>query len=235
MILEAKNVLYSYKSKRDKIILKNVSATFEEATFYAIVGSSGSGKTTFLSLLAGLDNPVSGAILYNGENIRKKGLNYHRRHDISLVFQNYNLIDYLTTEENVKLGGKKDAEKLLQEVSIPREDWKRNVLQLSGGQQQRVAIARALCMKPKIMLFDEPTSALDPQMVGEVLEVIRNLAKEGMTMIIVTHEMAFARDVSNRVVFMADGVIAEQGTPQQIFENPQNHLTSEFLSRFRRG
>ena len=107
--------------------------------------------------------------------------------------------------------------------------------QLSGGQKQRVAIARALAMEPELLLFDEPTSALDPQMVGEVLEVIRNLAKEGMTMIIVTHEMAFARDVSNRVVFMADGVIAEQGTPQQIFENPQNHLTSEFLSRFRRG
>lgn len=134
MILETKNVLYSYKSKRDKIVLKNVSATFEEATFYAIVGSSGSGKTTFLSLLAGLDNPVSGNILYGGEDIRKKGLNYHRRHNVSLVFQNYNLIDYLTTEENVKLGGRKNAEELLREVSIPSEDWKRNVLQLSGGQ-----------------------------------------------------------------------------------------------------
>lgn len=143
MILEAKNILYSYKSKRDKNVLNNVSATFEESTFYAIVGSSGSGKTTFLSLLAGLDNPVSGSILYSGEDIRKKGLNYHRRHNVSLVFQNYNLIDYLTTEENVKLGGTKNAEDLLQKVSIPREDWKRNVLQLSGGQQQRVAIARA--------------------------------------------------------------------------------------------
>ena len=114
MILEAKNILYSYKSKRDKNVLNNVSATFEESTFYAIVGSSGSGKTTFLSLLAGLDNPVSGSILYSGEDIRKKGLNYHRRHNVSLVFQNYNLIDYLTTEENVKLGGTKNAEDLLQ-------------------------------------------------------------------------------------------------------------------------
>lgn len=146
MILEAKNILYSYKSKRDKNVLNNVSATFEESTFYAIVGSSGSGKITFLSLLAGLDNPVSGSILYSGEDIRKKGLNYHRRHNVSLVFQNYNLIDYLTTEENVKLGGTKNAEDLLQKVSIPREDWKRNVLQLSGGQQQRVAIARALAL-----------------------------------------------------------------------------------------
>ena len=113
MILEAKNVLYSYKSKRDKIVLKNVSATFEEATFYAIVGSSGSGKTTFLSLLAGLDHPVSGNILYGGEDIRKKGLNYHRRHNVSLVFQNYNLIDYLTTEENVKLGGRKRRRRII--------------------------------------------------------------------------------------------------------------------------
>lgn len=195
MILEAKNVLYSYKSKRDKIILKNVSATFEEATFYAIVGSSGSGKTTFLSLLAGLDNPVSGTILYNGENIHKKGLNYHRRHDISLVFQNYNLIDYLTTEENVKLGGKKDAEKLLQEVSIPREDWKRNVLQLSGGQQQRVAIARALASEAKVLLADEPTGNLDEDTAGEIIELLKKTAHElGKSVIVVTHSKLLAEE-----------------------------------------
>lgn len=195
MILEAKNVLYSYKSKRDKIILKNVSATFEEATFYAIVGSSGSGKTTFLSLLAGLDNPVSGTILYNGENIRKKGLNYHRTHDISLVFQNYNLIDYLTTEENVKLGGKKDAEKLLQEVSIPREDWKRNVLQLSGGQQQRVAIARALASEAKVLLADEPTGNLDEDTAGEIIELLKKTAHElGKSVIVVTHSKLLAEE-----------------------------------------
>ena len=189
MILEAKNVLYSYKSKRDKIILKNVSATFEEATFYAIVGSSGSGKTTFLSLLAGLDNPVSGTILYNGEDIRKKGLNYHRRHDISLVFQNYNLIDYLTTEENVKLGGKKNSEKLLQEVSIPREDRKRNVLQLSGGQQQRVAIARALASEAKVLLADEPTGNL------EIIELLKRTAHElGKSVIVVTHSKILAEE-----------------------------------------
>lgn len=195
MILEAKNVLYSYKSKRDKIILKNVSATFEEATFYAIVGSSGSGKTTFLSLLAGLDNPVSGTILYNGEDICKKGLNYHRRHDISLVFQNYNLIDYLTTEENVKLGGKKDAEKLLQEVSIPREDWKRNVLQLSGGQQQRVAIARALASEAKVLLADEPTGNLDEDTAGEIIELLKRTAHElGKSVIVVTHSKQLAEE-----------------------------------------
>ena len=128
MILEARNLMYSYSSKREKLVLKNVSASFEEGTFYAVVGASGSGKTTFLSLLAGLDAPVSGQILYHGEDIRKKGLNCHRRHNISLVFQNYNLIDYLTTEENVKLGGRKDVGELLCQVSIPKEDWKRNVL-----------------------------------------------------------------------------------------------------------
>ena len=199
MILEAKNILYSYKSKRDKNVLNNVSATFEESTFYAIVGSSGSGKTTFLSLLAGLDNPVSGSILYSGEDIRKKGLNYHRRHNVSLVFQNYNLIDYLTTEENVKLGGTKNAEDLLQKVSIPREDWKRNVLQLSGGQQQRVAIARALASEAKVLLADEPTGSLDPEMTDEVIDLLRHAAHQlGKCVIVVTH--------SKRVADSADAV-----------------------------
>ena len=199
MILEAKNILYSYKSKRDKNVLNNVSATFEESTFYAIVGSSGSGKTTFLSLLAGLDNPVSGSILYSGEDIRKKGLNYHRRHNVSLVFQNYNLIDYLTTEENVKLGGTKNAEDLLQKVSIPREDWKRNVLQLSGGQQQRVAIARALASEAKVLLADEPTGSLDPEMTDEVIDLLRDAAHQlGKCVIVVTH--------SKRVADSADAV-----------------------------
>ena len=133
MVLEVKNVQYSYKSQKEKEILKNVSMQFEEKKFYTIVGASGAGKTTFLSLLAGLDLPVRGTILYNGENIQEKGLNYHRKHHVSLVFQNYNLIDYLTTEENVRLGGTKKPQDLLEKVNIPREDWKRNVLQLSGG------------------------------------------------------------------------------------------------------
>ena len=200
MLLEAKNVLYSYKSNRDKIVLKNVSAAFEEATFYAIVGSSGSGKTTFLSLLAGLDHPVSGTIRYNGEDIRKKGLNNHRKHNISLVFQNYNLIDYLTTEENVKLGGKKDAEKLLQEVGIPGEDWKRNVLQLSGGQQQRVAIARALASEAKVLLADEPTGNLDEETADEIIDLLKKTAHElGKCVIVVTHSKHLAGEAD--VVF----------------------------------
>ena len=157
MILEVRNVDYSYKSQKKKQILQDVSIGFAEGKFYTIVGSSGAGKTTFLSLLAGLDTPVRGNIFYNGEDIQIKGLNYHRKHNVSLVFQNYNLIDYLTTVENVKLGGSKNPETLLREVNIPCEDWKRNVLQLSGGQQQRVAIARALASDAKVLLADEPT------------------------------------------------------------------------------
>ena len=184
MIIEARNIMYSYKSKRDTLVLKQVSATFEEGIFYAIVGPSGSGKTTFLSLLAGLDSPVSGNILFNGEDIQKKGLNYHRRHDISLVFQNYNLIDYLTTEENVKLGGKEDAEKLLKEVGIPSEDWKRNVLQLSGGQQHGN--------------LDEDTSA-------GVIELLKSTAHEsGKCVIVVTHSRQLAEE-ADEVLEIKDG------------------------------
>lgn len=234
-MIEAKNIVYFYKAKRDKVILKQVSASFEEGIFYAIVGASGSGKTTFLSLLAGLDRPVSGNILYQGEDIRKKGLNYHRRHHISLVFQNYNLIDYLTAEENVRLGGDKNAGELLGQMGIPREDWKRNVMQLSGGQQQRVAIARALALKPDILCFDEPTSALDPELTGEVLKVIRTLAEQKTTMIIVTHEMAFARDVADQLIFMDGGVIVEQGDPHQVIDHPKEERTKQFLTRYAQG
>ena len=218
MILEAKNILYSYKSKRDKNVLNNVSATFEESTFYAIVGSSGSGKTTFLSLLAGLDNPVSGSILYSGEDIRKKGLNYHRRHNVSLVFQNYNLIDYLTTEENVKLGGTKNAEDLLQKVSIPREDWKRNVLQLSGGQQQRVLLARALCAAQKILLLDEPVSGLDPRVTAEMYQLIRNLnKKDGITIIMISHDIAAAVKYATHILHIGEHCFF--GTKKQYLES----------------
>ena len=188
MILEARNLMYSYSSKREKLVLKNVSASFEEGTFYAVVGASGSGKTTFLSLLAGLDAPVSGQILYHGEDIRKKGLNCHRRHNISLVFQNYNLIDYLTTEENVKLGGRKDVGELLCQVSIPKEDWKRNVLKLSGGQQQRVAIARALASEARVLLADEPTGNLDTKNSSEVIALLKEASwKNEQTVLMITH------------------------------------------------
>ena len=210
MILEARNLMYSYSSKREKLVLKNVSASFEEGTFYAVVGASGSGKTTFLSLLAGLDDPVSGQILYNGENIRKKRLNYHRRHNISLVFQNYNLIDYLTTEENVKLGGRKNAGRLLREVSIPKEDWKRNVLKLSGGQQQRVAIARALSSEARVLLADEPTGNLDEETATEIIELLKRTAHElGKCVIVVTHSKQLAKE-ADEVLEMKEGKLRKQ-------------------------
>ncbi len=195
MIMEAKNITYSYKSKQNKTILKNVCAAFEEGTFYAIIGASGSGKTTFLSLLAGLDCPDSGSILYNGQNIRKKDLNSHRRNNISLVFQNYNLIDYLTVRENVMLGGSKNAGELLEKVSIPKEAWNRNVLQLSGGQQQRVAIARALASPARVLLADEPTGNLDEATAREIIQLIKTTAHDlGKCVIVVTHSHQLARE-----------------------------------------
>ena len=208
-MLEVKNVSYAYKTKKDKTILNNVSATFEEGIFYTIVGPSGAGKTTLLSLLAGLDTVVKGTVLCNGEDITKKGLNYHRKHNISLVFQNYNLIDYLTTVENVKLGGSGNAEKLLEEVGIGKEYWQRNVLQLSGGQQQRVAIARALISKPAIVLADEPTGNLDSKTSAEVLGLIKRTSAEfRQTVVMITHNDDIAR-LADRIVRIEDGKIVE--------------------------
>ena len=210
MILQAINLSYAYKTKKDRQVLKQVSADFEEGRFYAVVGSSGSGKTTFLSLLAGLDTPGKGIVKYKGEDIRKKGLNYHRRYNVSLVFQNYNLIDYLTTEENVKLGGKKNAEASLREVSIPREDWKRNVLQLSGGQQQRVAIARALASESKVLLADEPTGNLDEDTASEIIELIKKTAHElGKCVIVVTHSKQLAEE-ADVVLEISRGKLSER-------------------------
>lgn len=207
MVLEVKNVQYSYKSQKEKEILKNVSMQFEEKKFYTVVGASGAGKTTFLSLLAGLDMPVKGAILYDGENIQEKGLNYHRKHHVSLVFQNYNLIDYLTAEENVRLGGTKKPQDLLEKVNIPCEDWKRNVLQLSGGQQQRVAIARALASNAKVLLADEPTGNLDENTAGEIIELLKKTAHElGKCVIAVTHSKYLAAQ-ADEIIMIKDGCI----------------------------
>lgn len=205
MILNVKNIDYAYKSQKDKQVLNNVSIEFEEGRFYTIVGSSGAGKTTFLSLLAGLDSPVKGNIFYNGEDIQLKGLNYHRKHNVSLVFQNYNLIDYLTTEENVKLGGNKNPESLLEEVNIPHEDWKRNVLQLSGGQQQRVAIARALASDAKVLLADEPTGNLDEKTAHEIIALLKLTAHElGKCVIVVTHSKLLAKE-ADEIIQIKDG------------------------------
>ena len=204
-MLEARDITYFYKSKKDQAVLNQVSAVFEEGTFYAIVGPSGSGKTTFLSLLAGLDTPVSGRILCSGEEIQKKGLNYHRSHNISLVFQNYNLIDYLTVTENVKLGGRKNAEELLSEVGIPKEAWKRNVCQLSGGQQQRVAIARALCSEAKVLLADEPTGNLDEETAEGIIGLLKKTAHElGKCVVVVTHSRRLAEE-ADEVLELKEG------------------------------
>ena len=208
-MLEVKNVSYAYKTKKDKTILNNVSATFEEGIFYTIIGPSGAGKTTLLSLLAGLDTAVKGTVLCNGEDITKKGLNYHRKHNISLVFQNYNLIDYLTTVENVKLGGSGNAEKLLEEVGIGKEYWQRNVLQLSGGQQQRVAIARALIAQPDIIFADEPTGNLDSKSGGEVMKMLCDIREKlGKTLVIITHDSRIAK-MADRQFSIVDGELTE--------------------------
>lgn len=200
MILEARNLSYAYKSQKSKQILEHVSLIFEERKFYTIVGESGAGKTTFLSLLAGLDSPTEGDILYNGENIQKRGLNYHRKHHVSLVFQNYNLIDYLTAKENVILGGRKNPEELLEKVNIPKEDWNRSVLQLSGGQQQRVAIARALASEAKVLLADEPTGNLDEGTAEGIIDLLKRTAHEiGKCVIVVTHSRRLAKE-SDRII-----------------------------------
>ena len=210
MVLEVKDIVYHYKANKDKNVLNAISYGFDEGTGYAILGTSGSGKTTFLSLLAGLDTPVSGSILYEGQEIQKKGLNFHRRYHVSLVFQNYNLIDYLTPKENVMLGGEGNPEKLLAAVGITKEDWNRRVLQLSGGQQQRVAIARALASPAKVLLADEPTGNLDEETGKEITELLQESAhKLGKCVIVVTHsrDMAEAADV---VVKIKNGEIYEE-------------------------
>ena len=197
-MLELKDVSYYYKSQRDKTILDHVSYEFKKGVMYAVLGSSGSGKTTLLSLLAGLDVPVDGTVCVAGEDILQKGLNAHRRDHISLVFQNYNLIDYLTPIENVKLGGKADADELLAQMGIDEAQRKRNVMQLSGGQQQRVAIARALANNAPVLLADEPTGNLDEDTANEIISIFQKLAHEqDKCVVVVTHsrELAGQADV----------------------------------------
>lgn len=224
-------------------VLRDIDFSVNAGDVTSIIGASGSGKSTLLRCINLLETPSSGEILYHGANIDKikGGASAYRSH-VGMVFQSFNLFNNMTVLKNCMIGqtkvlGKSRAEaketalKYLGKVGMaPYINAKPS--QLSGGQKQRVAIARALAMNPEVLLFDEPTSALDPQMVGEVLSVMRTLAAEGLTMIVVTHEMAFARDVSSHVVFMADGVICEEGTPADIFENPKNAKTRDFLTRF---
>ncbi len=240
MLLEVKKLS---KNFGDLQVLKEINMGVEEKEVVCIIGSSGSGKSTLLRCLNFLGQPSSGEILYNGKNMCAPGTDYRKyREEVGMVFQRFNLFANKTVLQNItfaphlikkvpKNEAKETAMELLKKVGLAEkaDQYPHN---LSGGQQQRVAIARALAMKPKILLFDEPTSALDPELVGEVLDVMKQLKKEGMTMIIVTHEMQFARDVSDRVVFMDDGYIAEENTPEELFGNPKNERTKAFLSRY---
>ena len=224
-------------------VLRDIDFTVKTGDVTSIIGASGSGKSTLLRCINLLEMPTSGEILFHNENIlSRKGGAAKYRSKVGMVFQSFNLFNNMTVLENCIVGqtkvlkknreqAKEQAMRFLTKVGMaPFINAKPR--QLSGGQKQRVAIARALAMDPEVLLFDEPTSALDPEMVGEVLAVMRDLAKEGLTMLVVTHEMAFARDVSNHVVFMRDGVIWEEGDPQEIFVSPRKDETREFLSRF---
>ncbi len=225
-------------------VLKDISFRVHPGDVVSVIGASGSGKSTMLRCINLLEMPDGGSILYHGENITARKMNIPAyRAKVGMVFQSFNLFSNMTVLENCMVGQIKVAKKNREEAREKALGFLDKVgmsayvnakpRQLSGGQKQRVAIARALAMEPEILLFDEPTSALDPQMVGEVLDVMTTLAGEGLTMMVVTHEMAFARDVSSHVLFMAEGVICESGTPKQIFEQPEEKATREFLARFR--
>ena len=225
-------------------VLRDIDFTVKKGDVISIIGASGSGKSTLLRCVNLLETPSSGQILYHGTDVAGRGVNApeYRSH-VGMVFQSFNLFNNMSVLKNSMVGqmkvlkrskeeARQQALKYLEKVGMaPYINAKPR--QISGGQKQRVAIARALAMDPEVLLFDEPTSALDPEMVGEVLNVMQALAQEGMTMLVVTHEMAFARDVSSQVVFMHQGVICEQGTPAQVFGDPQQQETKEFLARFR--
>ena len=224
-------------------VLRDIDFTVEKGDVTSIIGASGSGKSTLLRCINLLETPTSGEILYHGTNVAARKVNAAAyRSKVGMVFQSFNLFNNMTVLENCMVGqtkvlkrsketARENAMKYLERVGmVPYIHAKPR--QISGGQKQRVAIARALAMEPEVLLFDEPTSALDPEMVGEVLSVMRQLAQDGMTMLVVTHEMAFARDVSNHVVYMNQGVICEEGNPAEVFGNPQRQETRDFLSRF---
>lgn len=232
------------KSFGSQEVLHDIDFAIEKGEVVSIIGSSGSGKSTLLRCINLLEIPDSGMISFHGQDILGGGLKpTDYRSKVGMVFQNFNLFANKNVLDNCILGqrkvlgrSKEEAEKIalqhLERVGMS-EFLNKNATKLSGGQKQRVAIARALSMDPEVLLFDEPTSALDPEMVGEVLDVMKGLASSGLTMIVVTHEMQFAKDVSDRVIFMDQGVIAEQGTPDEVFNHPKNERTKQFLSRFR--
>ncbi len=241
VIISAQNLKKYYNGDKIKA-LDGVSADISKGEVVVVIGPSGSGKSTFLRCLNLLEVPTDGTILFNGNNITDKGANINlHRQKMGMVFQHFNLFPHMTILNNMTLApckllgkSKEDAEKkalgLLQRVGLG-DRANAYPSQLSGGQKQRVAIVRALMMEPEVMLFDEPTSALDPEMVGEVLEVMKELASDGMTMVVVTHEMGFAKEVGSRVIFMDEGKILEQNTPEAIFTNPENPRLQDFLSK----
>ena len=239
-------LVHLQKQFGENTVLRDINLSVSKGEVLSIIGASGSGKSTMLRCINLLETPSSGQILYHGKDITSHDMNLSQyRAKVGMVFQSFNLFNNMTALNNCITGqvsvlrrSREEAEatamKYLERVGMAPYINARPS-QLSGGQKQRVAIARALAMEPEALLFDEPTSALDPQMVGEVLDVMRSLANDGLTMIVVTHEMAFARDVSTNVVFMSGGVICEEGRPRDIFENPQDPKTKEFLSRFLHG
>ncbi len=241
-IIEIKQL---HKSFDDQIVLKGIDLNIKKGEVVCVIGASGSGKSTLLRCMNRLEEPQNGTIIFQGKNLLDKKTNLnHLRVKMGMVFQQFNLFNHKNVLENLRMAPRivfgqkrKDlsdkAFKNLQAVGM-ETFAEQSVTTLSGGQKQRIAIARALMMDPEIMLFDEPTSALDPEMVGEVLEVMRSLANRGMTMVIVTHEMNFANDVADRVVFMDDGIVLEQGNPQTIFKNPKHDRTKAFLQRILR-
>jgi len=242
-ILEVKHLSKSFGSHE---VLKDIDFTVKAGDVTSVIGASGSGKSTLLRCINLLETPSSGEILFHGKDVAGRGTNAPAyRAKVGMVFQSFNLFANMNVLKNCEVGQIKVLKKSHEAAHANAMKYLENVgmapyinakpRQLSGGQKQRVAIARALAMEPEILLFDEPTSALDPEMVGEVLEVMKSLAESGMTMIVVTHEMAFARDISSHVVYMNNGVICEEGTPAEVFGNPQRPETKEFLSRFRKG
>ena len=241
VILEINHLKKSFGANQ---VLKDISLTVHKGEVISIIGSSGSGKSTFLRSIKLLEEPTGGEILFHGQNVLDKGYDLTTyREKLGMVFQSFNLFENLNVLENAIVAqttvlkrSRTEAEAIAKEnlnkVGMTEQYWTAKPKQLSGGQKQRVAIARALSVNPEAMLFDEPTSALDPEMVGEVLKTMKELAETGLTMLIVTHEMEFAKEVSDRVIFMDQGVIAEQGTPQEIFEHPKEERTKTFLQRF---
>ena len=238
-MIEVKNLNKDYGNLS---VLKDINVNIEKGEVVVIIGPSGAGKSTFLRCLNLLETPTSGEIIFEGKNVTKKGTDINKiREKMGMVFQQFNLFPNMKVMDNITLApikvkkqdensAKETAHRLLKKIGLEdKSDAYPN--QLSGGQKQRIAIARALAMSPDVMLFDEPTSALDPEMVGEVLNVMKELAGEGMTMVVVTHEMGFAREVGSRILFMDDGKIVEEGKPKDIFSNPKNPRTKDFLSK----